>query len=521
MAPSCVRLTPVLLAFLIQLLILVGCGGGGGTSTGAQSANGQNSNSAASYGYFRKTNGATGSASGATAQASGNTTVNMSYPRTGHTATLLADGRVLVAGGNNTTIDNLNFTTYNSAELFDPSTELFSMVPSTMGIARTEQCAVTMPNKRVLMISGGGNYGPLPDLSLVDIFDPTTNSFSSQHIAGYQLVPTGTSGNDTLHCFLLPGKRVFIFGGAISSTQMAAPSVLDLTTWTARPVTLLGTDPLLYERYYASAAQAFDGRVFVVGGMTAHYLSTTTSQASADVLIFDPSTETMQVVGQMLTARVEAGILPMDDGSIEVYGGSNWASDGITAERLTSIERISSTGSAMNIGDLAAIKLYFTSVMLQNGLSLHAGGAGSDGMSTTVELVFDENGHWSSYTGTMIEDRSDNGITMLGTGRVLITGGSNRLGQVSDTAEIYEPDAKFYITLPNPVLALGESVQLTPQPNLTITWSAKLGTVNPGGLYTAPDVATWQAKGTAPFDEVTATAADGSQATARIELLAP
>jgi hypothetical protein len=121
----------------------------------------------------------------------------------------------------------------------------------------------------------------------------------------------------------------------------------------------------------------------------------------------------------------------------------------------------------------------------------------------------------------MIEDRSDYGITMLGTGRVLITGGSDSFGQVSDTGEIYEPNAKFYITLPNPVLALAESVQLTPQPSLSVTWSAKLGTVNANGLYTAPDLATWQEKGTAPFDEVTASASDGSQATVRIPLLAP
>ena len=94
----------------------------------------------------------------------------------------------------------------------------------------------------------------------------------------------------------------------------------------------------------------------------------------------------MQVVGQLLTARVSAGILAMDDGSIEVYGGSNWASDGITAQRLESIERISSTGSATGIGDLEAVKLYFTSLMLQNGLSVHLGGAGQDGTTTKTEL---------------------------------------------------------------------------------------------------------------------------------------
>jgi Galactose oxidase, central domain len=516
MARSSVRLTSVLFAFLIPLPILVGCGGDASTSTGAQTANAQNSNSATPYGYFRKTNGA----SSATARAS-NTTVNMSYPRAGHSATLLANGRVLIAGGNDTPVDNPNFTTYNTAELFDPSTELFSLVSSTMSVARTEQCAIMMSDRRVLMISGAGNYGPLLDLSTVDIFDPTANSFSSQHIAGYQLLPIGTSGNDSLHCFLLPGQRVFIFGGAISGNQMAAPSVLDLTTWTVRPITLVGTDPLLYERYYTAAAQAFDGRVFVVGGMTAHYMASTAPQASADVLVFDPATETMQIVGQLLTARTEAGILPMDDGSVEVYGGAYWESDGFTVQRLTSVERVSPTGSATSIGDLAAIKLYFTSIMLQNGLSLHVGGAGRDGLTTKSELVFNETSHASSFTGNMIEYRSDYGIDMLGTGRVLVTGGSNSLGQVSDTGEIYEPDADFYITLPNPVLALGEYVQLTPQPTLAVTWSAKLGTVNASGLYTAPDIATWQAKGTAPFDEVTAAASDGTQATARISLLAP
>ena len=179
------RLNPTLLVFLIQLLILTGCGGGGASSTssGSQILD-------ASYGQFRKTNGA--------GRASGNATVNMSYPRTGHSATLLADGRVLIAGGNNTPVDNPNFTAYNTAELFDPSTELFSMVPSTMSVARTEQCAVTMSDKRVLIISGAGNYGSLPDLSLVDIFDPSTSSFSPQHVAGYQLLPSGTSA--LIHC---------------------------------------------------------------------------------------------------------------------------------------------------------------------------------------------------------------------------------------------------------------------------------------------------------------------------------
>jgi hypothetical protein len=391
-----------------------------------------------------------------------------------------------------------------------------------MSVARTEQCAVMLPDKRVLMLSGYWNYPP--DLSLVDIFDPTTNTFSSQHVDGYQLLPLGPSaGTDKLHCFLLPGERVFIFGGAADaggSVAWAAPSVLDLTTWTVRPITLVG-DPLLYERYWAGATQAFDGRVFVVGGVTANYIATVNSQDSVDVLVFDPTTETMQVIGQLQTARSEAGMLPLDDGSVEVYGG---AKSGPTAadevQRLTSVEQISPIGSATKIGDLAAVKLNYVPVLLQNGLSLHAGGAGGDGLTNSDEVLFDENTHQSWFTGNMIEQRDDYGIQMLGTGRVLITGGENSFAHASNTGEIYESNAKFYITLPHPVLALGESVQLTPQPSISVTWSAKVGTVNASGLYTAPDVARWRAEGTPPFDDVMATASDGTQATVRIPLLA-
>jgi hypothetical protein len=80
MAASPVRLSPLFLVFLVQLLILVGCGGGSSTSTTAQVAK--------PVGYFRKTNGAT--ANGAIARTTTNTSVNMTYPRFGHTETVLA-----------------------------------------------------------------------------------------------------------------------------------------------------------------------------------------------------------------------------------------------------------------------------------------------------------------------------------------------------------------------------------------------------------------------------------------------
>jgi hypothetical protein len=87
--------------------------------------------------------------------------------RTGHTATLLKDGRVLIAGGTNAT------GTLASAEIFEPLTPTsgFRALPAQMGAARTRQTATLLNNGKVLM-AGGDSVGS------AEIFDPATESFS-------------------------------------------------------------------------------------------------------------------------------------------------------------------------------------------------------------------------------------------------------------------------------------------------------------------------------------------------------
>jgi hypothetical protein len=264
--------------------------------------------------------------------------------------------------------------------------------------------------------------------------------------------------------------------------------------------------------------QASDGRVFVVGGETEQYANSS-AVASGDILIFDPTTESMNVVGQLIHPRVYSGILPNNDGSIEVYGGCYWDSGG-SSVKLTSVERISSSGVATEIGDLSTTKAYFNSVMLQNGKSLHVGGANAGGTSTSTQIVFDEASDTSGFTGDMIEERWEYGISQLSTGRVLITGGTNTSAVTSNTAEIFEPDANVYVFLPQSSIALGQSMQLTAEYSGSVTWSAKFGTVTSTGYYTAPAAVPSGQDAGAAWDEVTATAASGTKATARITLLA-
>ncbi len=72
----------------------------------------------------------------------------MKYARACHTATLLADGRVLIAGGRNYTGD------LRSAEIYDPSTERFYLTGS-LKEARSSHAAAAVSRSALVLVTGG------------------------------------------------------------------------------------------------------------------------------------------------------------------------------------------------------------------------------------------------------------------------------------------------------------------------------------------------------------------------------
>lgn len=100
-------------------------------------------------------------------------TGDMTTPRYYHTATLLPDGRVLIAGGNMR--DGLALLPSNSAEIYDPSTGTFAATGNMLGDHVCQQ-AHLLGNGKVLV---AGGYDAKGGVSNAELYDPATGTFAA------------------------------------------------------------------------------------------------------------------------------------------------------------------------------------------------------------------------------------------------------------------------------------------------------------------------------------------------------
>src|SRR5437899_2412534 len=127
----------------------------------------------------------------------------MNQARSGHTATLLANGKVLIAGGENSS----GFVT--PAEVFDPTNGVFSYSGS-LSLPRADHTATRLADGRVLIAGGRGLLGPT---NLIEIFDFTLGVFTP----GPNLNSARSGHSATV---LSDGRIVFAGGDAAGSVEI-------------------------------------------------------------------------------------------------------------------------------------------------------------------------------------------------------------------------------------------------------------------------------------------------------------
>jgi Galactose oxidase, central domain len=240
-------------------------------------------------------------------------TRDMNVWRGGHTASRLADGRVLVAGG----IESNSWADVTaSTETYDQKTGVWTLTAALAG-ARSGHTSTVLRDGRVFVAggyypccAGGAWLEPYP-LSSTEIFDPLKETSTS--------VGSLASPRDAHTATLLPNGKVLIAGGEDDSGQpMKASEFFDPATGTSSV-----SGNLNLPRKHAAAIPLPSGDVFVTGGGAIwgtpanllHY------ENISDAERYDTTSGKWLPAGQQLTPRMLHTATLLQDGRVLVAGG--------------------------------------------------------------------------------------------------------------------------------------------------------------------------------------------------------
>lgn len=274
----------------------------------------------------------------------------MSVARSAHSATTLADGRILVAGG---------FTTAGSslgAEVFDPKTERFTPLPP-MHVTRHSHTATSLPDGRVLI---AGGYAAGGTTNSIELFDPRSNTFKP---AGALLGARA----DHIAVLLDNGKVLFAGGLGPDWDFLETAEVYDPATGRSTP-----TGPMSVERESHVGVKLRDGRVLIVGGHRDRRAAITL-YASAE--LYDPRSGRFSPTGSMTTRRHKHAGLLLPDGRVLITGGSDERDNRGVYDSSELFDPRSGTFSAGPSLRLGRYKHSGSMVLLTDGRVLLGGGA--------------------------------------------------------------------------------------------------------------------------------------------------
>ncbi len=319
--------------------------------------------------------------------------------RSRHTATLLPGGKVLLVGGWDGEAE------LASAELYDPSGDGFDPAPSLEG-ARADQTATLLPEGRVV-IAGGVSGGDAIDS--VEIYG--AGGASASEVGRIQPARAGHVAT------LLPAGRILLTGGGSGAAEL-----LDRATdeWTAF------VPPAYVPRHGHTATVLVNGpdagQLLVVGGVDPYGGYLQSSQ------LYDPATGALTPLPNLGATRAFHTATVLPDGRVLIAGGRTGATSTLITARLYDPP----TRSWLDTGSLNAPRAFHTATLLPNGRVLVTGGDVAGAPQASAELYDPAQGLFIPSAGAMSAPRTRHAAAFLRDGRVLLAGGD---GQAS--ADVY------------------------------------------------------------------------------------
>jgi WD40 repeat protein len=383
-------------------------------------------------------------------------TGSMNIPRHNHTATTLQDGRVLITGG----VDN-SLNLLDSAEIYDPTTGAFTLT-APMNEARAFHTAQLLDDGRVLVAGGSGDNS-------AEIFNPSTGKFTltAGAMKAVRFVQTAT---------ILNSGGVLIAGGALllSPTGELFPSssLRSAEVFSPSAGTFASTaQPMLHSRVAQAATALNDGRVLITGG------EDLTTQIFNNAELYNSDSGAFSCVGGVAGGDCAASLhqdrfshtaTPLAGSSLVlIAGGSDGTTVGTppndvlagiaTAEiyhasskTFSCVGGVSATPPVCN-NSMVDGRYNHVAVGLLNGKVLIAGGIDADGNVTDTAELYDPAKGVFVATGAMTSTREEFAAALFNSGplagQVLVSGGTDQAGNFLDSAELYDPaSGKFTAT---------------------------------------------------------------------------
>ena len=322
-------------------------------------------------------------------------TASLANGRYGHTATLLNDGTVLVAGGQGA------LGALTACEIYHPATRTWTATGS-MGWPHLNATALLMGDGRVLVV--GGNAG---DPTRCEIYSPTLGTWTATApVPDQRVSPTVTA---------LPDGRVLVAGGFAYAANSSLSSCLlfnpGAQTWAV-------TGSMQNQRSDAAATLLPDGRVLETGGSSVVNGNGAILSTSE---LYSPATGTW--AAGPATANVHRSQqFALAFGSIIEIGGYSWPD-----AQATEYFNAGGGGTWSTGGDIAAPRSLFVTAPLDSRNLMIAGGgayAGSPTGYATTEILDPFFRTWRAGP-TMLAARQSATATVLPSGTVLVVGGTD------------------------------------------------------------------------------------------------
>ncbi|MCI0412263.1 hypothetical protein L0222_05605 [bacterium] len=322
--------------------------------------------------------------------------------RSGHTSTVLLNGKVLVAGGYQASKGIRVSKRLSSAELYDPATDTWSSTGS-LSTPRVEFTATLLQNGKVL-VAGGGENDPLDS---AELYDPATGTWS--------LTGKLIQARSYHAAALLKNGTVLVVGGE-NRGNLSTAELYDPVTGSWSP-----TGSLNVARSFHAATRLLNGKVLVAGG----YAGGTSAE------LYDPATGTWSLTGELSTSYYwhTATLLPIS-GKV-LFVGSHWFDTIRTTELYDPITGKWSLTGSLNVG-----RVYHASILLSGDKVLVMGGY--DNPSSTfydsVELYQPDSETWTFVSN--LKTPRLNSATTLQNGKVLVVG--TEINSTNPIDELYK-----------------------------------------------------------------------------------